>query len=275
MEPFGLPLTDEEAKLARIRSGNAPDTGEALAKIRAASGDAFLVGEIYLPSAKWQPYLEHLDAAFAFELLFSPWQAEPLRRAIAATTRGPGAAWVLSNHDFGRLATRVGPENTRAAALLLLTLPGGAFLYQGDEIGQRDGPQGESRHDRAGRDRFRHPMQWSSGPEGGFTSGEPWLPVVEPDRHNVEGQRDDPGSMLSLVRRLIELRRDLGPEFSLLDTSPGVLGFRRGDHVVALNTTGEPQPAPASGVVVLETEPGALRAGMLAPHMGILAERLG
>ncbi|MBD0283763.1 MAG: alpha-amylase, partial [Thermoleophilaceae bacterium] len=130
-EPFGLPLMGDESKLARVRSSNAPDTGEALAKIRAACGDALLVGEIYLPSAKWQPYLKHLDVAFAFELLHSPWEAGALRLAIEATTRRPGAAWVMSNHDFGRLTTRFGPENARAAALLLLTLPGPAFLYQG------------------------------------------------------------------------------------------------------------------------------------------------
>ena len=117
-EAFGLPLREDEAKLALIHSRNAPDTGEALAKIREAVGDAYLVGEVYLPSTKWQPYLDHFDAAFAFELLHAPWRADALRHAIAATTQGPGAAWVMSNHDFGRLATRFGHENARAAALL-------------------------------------------------------------------------------------------------------------------------------------------------------------
>ncbi len=144
-EPFGLPLADEEAKLSLAHSRNAPDTAEALAKIRAAVGDHFMVGEVYLPAARWQPYLDAFDAVFAFELLHASWDAEELRTAIAATTRRPGAAWVLSNHDFGRLVTRFGPENARAAALLLLTLPGTAFLYQGDEIGQADGPAGERR----------------------------------------------------------------------------------------------------------------------------------
>jgi alpha-glucosidase len=275
-EPFGLPLMEEEAKLARIHAGNAPDTGEALAKIRAACGDdAFLIGEIYLPSAKWEPYLEHLDVAFAFELLHSPWDADRMRRAIEASTRRPGAAWVMSNHDFGRLATRFGPENARAAAMLLLTLPGTAFLYQGDEIAQREGPAGESRHDRAGRDRYRHPMQWAPDPRGGFTGGEPWLPVVDPERHNVEDQRADAGSMLTLVRTLIEVRRSLGPGLRLLDTDPGVLAFERGEHVVALNLTGEPRRAPTTGDVVLETEPGSLRGGTLAAHAGVLAEALG
>ena len=274
-EPFGLPLTDEEANLARVYAGNAPDTGEALAKIREACDDAFLVGEIYLPSSKWEPYLEHLDVAFAFEVLHSPWDAAQMRGAIEATTRRRGAAWVLSNHDFGRLATRFGPENARAAAMLLLTLPGTAFLYQGDEIAQREGPAGESRYDRAGRDRYRHPMQWTPHRKGGFTTGEPWLPVVDPDRHNVEEQRDDPGSMLSLVRNLIERRRTLGPGLRLLDAAPGVLAYERGERLVALNMTGEPQPVPATGDVVLETEPGALRDGTLAAHAAVLAERLG
>ena len=83
-EPFGLPLRADEGKFAHTNSRNAPDTGEALARIREAVGDALLVGEIYLPSAKWQPYLEHLDAAFAFELL----HASLGRRAPARGDRG-------------------------------------------------------------------------------------------------------------------------------------------------------------------------------------------
>ncbi|HYP47689.1 MAG TPA: alpha-amylase family glycosyl hydrolase, partial [Thermoleophilaceae bacterium] len=154
-EPYGLPLGEEEAKLALTHSRNAPDTGEALAKIREACGDeAFLVGEVYLPSARWQPYTDHFDAVFAFELLHARWDARELRAAIEGCLRLPGkAAWVMSNHDFGRLASRFGRENERAAALLLLTLPGPAFLYQGDEIGQGDATQSDSRFDRFGRDR--------------------------------------------------------------------------------------------------------------------------
>jgi len=272
-EPFGLPLRPDEAALALSMSRNAPDTGEALAKIRAATGDALLVGEVYLPAARWQPYLESLDAAFAFELLHADWDAATLHAAIEASTRVSGrAAWVMSNHDFGRLPTRFGAENARAAAVLLLTLPGPAFLYQGDEIGQRDGPPGEARFDRAGRDGFRHPMQWEPGPGGGFTTGEPWLPVIDPDAHNVRDQRDDPGSMLTLVRDLIALRRQLSSEFTLLDAEPGVLAFRRGEHVVAINTTGERLPAPEAGPALLESELGALRDGTLGAHAAAIAE---
>jgi alpha-glucosidase len=271
-EPFGLPLREDEARLALVHSRNAPDTGEALAHIRAACGRAaFLVGEVYLPAARWQPYSDHFDAVFAFELLHAPWEAQTLRGAIEACTRIDGqAAWVMSNHDFGRLATRFGRENARAAALLLLTLPGPAFLYQGDEIGQADGPPGESGFDRAGRDRYRHPMQWDASPSGGFSTGEPWLPAVDPEEHNVEAQRDDPSSFLSMVRELIGLRRTLEDGFELLDAAEGVIAYGRGDHTVAINTTTEPLAVPLRGEPRLETEPGSLREGKLAPHAGAI-----
>jgi alpha-glucosidase len=273
-EAFGLPVSDEEAKLALSNSRNAPDTPAALARIREAVGDGVLIGEVYLPSAKWQPYLEHLDRAFAFELLHAPWEAARLRRAIEATTSRPGAAWVLSNHDFGRLVTRFGKENAHSAALVLLTLPGPAFLYQGDEIGLADGPGTEHVYDRAGRDRFRHPMQWDASPSGGFTTGEAWLPPVDPESTNVEAQRDDPRSTLSLVRDLLTLRKLLGGGLDLLDAAPGVLAYRRGDHTVAVNTTAEERPAPAAGDAILETRPGALRGRTLGAHSGVITTGL-
>jgi alpha-glucosidase len=265
-EPFGLPLTEEEARLARIYAGNAPDTGEALAKIREACGEAFLVGEVYLPSTRWQPYTDYFDAVFAFEVLHSPWDGRPLRTAIEACTRQPHAAWVMSNHDFGRLSTRFGEQNARAAAMLLLMLPGPAFLYQGDEIGQGEGPPGETYFDRAGRDRFRHPMQWDR--DGGFTTGDPWLPLVDPARCNVAEQRDDPASMLSLVRELIALRRELPGDFELLDAAEGVVAFRRGRHTVAINTSSEPLPVPLTDHPRIQTTAGALQDRVLAPHAG-------
>jgi alpha-glucosidase len=271
-EPYGLPVSDEEAKLALTNSRNAPGTSEALAKVREAVGDAFLVGEVYLPSARWQPYIEHFDAAFAFELLLASWKAPVLRAAIRGAAETGQAAWAMSNHDFGRLPTRFGAENARAAAMMLLTLPGPAFLYQGDEIGQGDGPPGESRFDRAGRDRFRHPMQWDGSRGGGFSTGEPWLPPVDPAERNVEAQRDDPDSTLSLTRKLIALRRELGDGFELLDAADGVVAYRRGDHTVAVNTTAQPRRVPLRGEARLATVHGALRSDTLAPHAGAVAQ---
>jgi alpha-glucosidase len=273
-EPFGLPLRPDEAKLSLSHSRNGPGTAEALAAIREAAGhDAFLVGEVYLPSAKWQPYLEHFDAVFAFELFFAPWEAGALRAAIEAAAsikgaRETGASWVVSNHDFPRMPNRFGSENLRVAAMLLLTLPGTSFVYQGDEIGMHDGPGADPPLDRAGRDAHRHPMQWEASPSGGFTTGTPWLPPLDPEERNVEDQRAEPGSLLGLYRRLIALRPTLGRGFRMVEAAPGVIAYERGEHLVALNTTKEERPAPAAGEVVLETAPGALRDGALAPHAG-------
>jgi alpha-glucosidase len=206
--PFALPLDEEYARLEHLYSSNSPDIREALGAIREAAGDALLVGEVYLPVAQVTPYLEHLDLAFAFELFHSPWERGRLDAAIesAKAALGDGAAWVLSNHDFPRLATRFGEEHVREAAELLLTLPGTAFIYQGEEIGMVEGPGATPPIDRAGRDGARHPMQWTA--EGGFTDGTPWLPMVDPEARNVADQRDDPGSPLNLYRDLIARRRN-------------------------------------------------------------------
>ncbi len=205
--PFALPLDEEYATLEHLYSTNSPDIREALGAIRAAAGEALLVGEVYLPAKQVTPYLEYLDLAFAFELFHSPWERGRLDAAIASASEVGGTAWVLSNHDFPRLATRFGEEHAREAAELLLSLPGTVFIYQGEEIGMLDGPGADPPIDRAGRDGARHPMQWTR--DGGFTSGAPWLPMVDPARRNVADQREDPGSLLNHYRELIAKRRRL------------------------------------------------------------------
>jgi len=264
-ETFPLPLVGESAELEHVYSADRPEVVDALAAIREAAGDALLVGEVYLPATRSARYLTQLDLVFAFELLFSPWEAEALRAAIGAAAELGRVAWVLSNHDFERLATRVGPENVRAAAVLLLTLPGAAFVYQGDEIGLPNGPGADPPYDRAGRDPLRHPMQWDASPAGGFTTGDPWLPPIDPAERNVETQRGDPGSLLELYRTLIALRRGLGDGFRLVDAEPGVVAFERGGHTVAVNTTAEPRLAPA-GELVLATHEGE----GLPPHAALI-----
>jgi alpha-glucosidase len=282
--PRVLPESNPEyAVLEHDRSRNAPDIGVAIAQLRAAVGDAFLVGEVYLRSEGLAPYLADLDAAFSFELFQAPWNAGGLRDALraAATLADGRAAWVLSNHDFPRLPDRVGAGNVRAAALLLFGLPGAAFLYQGDEIGMADGPgrpPGEEPDDRQGRDAHRHPMAWDATPGAGFTAGAPWLPVVDPGGVNVAAQEADPGSLLHLYRDLIALRRDVlrGPFALLEDTAPGVLAFCRGDaHLVALNLGDAPAPAPPAGTVLRHTHDpsrtGAAAPTTLAPGEGFAA----
>ena len=265
---FALPLMGESAELDHVYSGNRPETIDALRAIREAAGDAFLVGEVYLPTSECRRYLEVLDLVFAFEFLFSPWDAARLRAAIEPAAKLGRFAWVMSNHDFDRLATRVGPENLRAAAVLLLTLPGTAFVYQGDELGQPNGPGADPPYDRAGRDGMRHPLAWNATPTGGFTTGTPWLPVLGPAERNVESQRDDASSLLSLYRRLLDLRRGLDGSFRFLDAEPGVLAYERGNHVVAVNTTAEQREAP-EGEPILKTHVGP----RLPPHAALIVRK--
>jgi alpha-glucosidase len=271
-----LPLHPDHDALEHVHSRNAPDIGMALASLRAAVGDAFLVGEAYVPTADLPPYLEHLDVCFGFELFHSPWDAGRLRAAIdAAAAVGPKrVAWVLSNHDFRRLPDRVGETNVRAAALLLLTLPGTVFIYQGDEIGMANGPGREPPDDRAGRDPYRHPMAWDDRePAFGFTSGEPWLPATGAPDGAVAVQRADTGSLLDLYRDLIELRRSISGELEVVDAAEGVVAHRRGKHLIALNVAPEPRPAPAAHRLIRHTHHVGPRQvpTTLAPGEGFVA----
>jgi alpha-glucosidase len=270
-EPFGLPLRGDEEQLQLIHSRNDPDIVQALAVMRAAAGDALLVGEVYLRSALVTPYLEYLDTAFAFELYQSPWQADALRGAITRTLAAGSFAWVLSNHDFPRLVTRYGAENAASAALLLLTLPGLAFVYAGDEIGMPDGPGVHPPLDRAGRDKHRHPMQWEPGPRGGFTTGTPWLPLIDAPGASVAAQEGDEQSLFGLYKRLIAIRPQLGSGLEMLDGDPAVVAYRRGDYVIAINPGSVPARSPASGEVVIATQPDALATdGVLAANAAVI-----
>jgi alpha-glucosidase len=269
--PFPLPLHPEAATLEHLHSRNDPEIDIALAALREAAPHRLLVGEVYLPSDSLGAYLRSLDLVFAFEVLHARPEAATLREAIEAAARVEGIAWVLSNHDFPRLATRFGPRYAGAAAVLLLTLPGPAFVYQGDEIGMSDGPGGDPPRDRAGRDAHRHPMQWAPG--GGFTTADPWLPMLDPDERSVSVQDDDPRSLLNLYRRLIELRRDLGSGLTFLDAPPGVLAYRRGAHAVLINLAAEDRPSPVEGSVVVSTDRALddLRSG-LPPGAGVVVD---
>ena len=107
---FPFPAPAEYRALDHVHSVNDPEIGLALAALREAAGDRFLVGEVYLRAHQLGPYLEHLDLAFAFELPHGAFEVERLREVIVSASATGQAAWVLSNHDFPRVATRVGPR---------------------------------------------------------------------------------------------------------------------------------------------------------------------
>ncbi len=255
--PPALPMSAEDAKLDHVYSRNGADVGVALDAIRGAVADRFLVGEVYLPTAELGPYLGALDAAFSFDALFAGGDADRLRAAIAAGLGQPKIGWVLSNHDFSRLATRAGPGNARACALLLLSLPGPAFMLAGDEVGMGNSqPTGEPL-DRYGRDGYRMPMRWDDSPHAGFTTGTPWLATTGAQAPSVADQATDADSTLSLFRRTIALRASLGGPAALVESAPGTVVVARGDHLIAINLGDEPRSAPRTArEIVLEANPG-------------------
>ena len=218
----------------------------------------FMVTEAYPdyddPVHAYMRFYDHMDPAvaapFNFEGLMLSWQAAPWREfltkfhhALHQTKRAHAvASYAFGNHDRPRLASRLGSAVARAAALLQLTLPGMDFIYYGEELGMRDVPvplnrvqdpaaQGDPRG--MGRDPERAPMQWSAAPGGGFTTGQPWLPLASDfATHNVDSQRQDPRSFLSLYKTLIAERRHrpalcMG-DIHIFDTGcPDLLGYTR------------------------------------------------
>jgi alpha-glucosidase len=238
--PFPLPIPAEAHGLQLVHSRNDPEIAIALDALRDAAGRAPLFGEVYLPGSELAPYVEAFDAVFSFDLLHAVWDAEELAGVLERLGHSRGIAWVVSNHDFSRASTRWGTRTVAAAAMLLLTLPGSAFIYQGEEIGMCDGPQASPPLDRWGRDSFRNPMRWEPGPKGAFTTGEPWLPMADPAGPDVETQQRRPDSLLNLYRRLIEARRRLDGPVKGIRADRGGLTYMRGDrHRVWLNTGGE------------------------------------
>jgi alpha-glucosidase len=236
-----------------------------------------LVGEVvFSDPARVAKYVrdDELHMAFNFTLLHEPWNAERLRSAIdrslaALASVGAPPTWVLENHDVTRIATRYGSSAAaRAAALLLLALPGPVFLYQGQELGleEVDLPD-ELRQDpvfhrtngkRKGRDGCRVPIPWERDPPSfGFTSGEPWLPMPSSwGAASIEAQRGDDGSTLALYRRGLELRRELeGTPLAWRESPPGTLVFARGAIVCAVNFAAEGLALPPGGLLVA-SEPG-------------------
>ncbi|HVY57477.1 MAG TPA: alpha-amylase family glycosyl hydrolase [Xanthobacteraceae bacterium] len=188
--------------------------------------DRVLIGEIYLPIERLVAYygrkLEGTHLPFNFSLLETQWNARAIARLVdeyeGALPAGGWPNWVLGNHDRPRIASRVGRNQARIAAMLLLTLRGTPTMYYGDEIGMVQVPIPRERirdpFERnvpglgLGRDGARTPMQWDTGANAGFSQAEPWLPLAEDFRQeNVANQQREPGSMLNLYLRLIAERR--------------------------------------------------------------------
>jgi alpha-glucosidase len=231
---------------------------------------------------------DELHQAFNFDFLEAPWDAGRLKDVIdrelaACGPVGAPPTWVLSNHDRRRHLTRFGSEaRARAAILLMLALPGAAYLYQGEELGlpEVDVPP-DARHDplEPSRDGCRVPIPWSGDrPPFGFGPGrDSWLPTsADWATKTVAVQRSNPKSMLQLYRDALGQRRDLPPDASIRwrPAPDGVLVFERPCGLIsATNLTGEPVPIALPGGV--EPGTGQRRAGrddVAAGHLGLVQD---
>lgn len=257
-----------------VFSMNRPEVHDVLRRWRrvADETESVLVGETYvLELADLVPFYgdgrDELHLAFNFLFVHEHFEADELRAIVEdMEAHLPEAAWPVwtgSNHDAGRLTTRWcgdDPDKARVALMILLTLRGTPFLYYGDEIGLPDvrvPPERELDPAPGRRDDCRTPMHWDATPSGGFSTGEPWLPVGDTAAHNVEDQRADRGSTLHLVRDLIALRRTEPAlrtgVYRSLPAPDGAWAFARGDRfAVALNLGEQPVAVelPAGEVVI-------------------------
>jgi alpha-glucosidase len=262
-----------------------------------------LIGETYLFDLKevaryYGASGDELHLAFNFPFIFSDLStigmASIVRQTLRALPSDAAACWTGSNHDVGRYMTRWCRNDercSRCALMMLLTLPGTAFLYYGDEIAMADvavpkerllDPAGIIHWPQPGRDRCRTPMQWSSAPGAGFIESniEPWLPLGDYETCNVEAQQADERSHLAFARKLIHLRRQLkdllSTEYSELVVDDTLWAYRRGEHTeVWLNLSSDNrQVRTSSKRIVLSTHghQGILKSRVieLAPWEGII-----
>ncbi|WLQ06968.1 glycoside hydrolase family 13 protein [Arthrobacter oryzae] len=249
-----------------------------------------------------------LGQAFNFDLLQADFDADEFHEIITrnlaeATATGASSTWVFSNHDVVRHATRyglpkgggvhakgqdgkgwllagapaeeldveLGLRRARAASLLMLALPGSAYLYQGEELGLQEVAEipDSERQDPSffrnkgveiGRDGCRVPLPWAAeGSSFGFGAGDAHLP--QPAwfaRYAVDAQDGVEGSTLELYRKALKLRRELqtAEELEWVETgNPKVLQFsRHGGWQSVTNFGDEPVEIPA-GEVLLSSAP--------------------
>ena len=268
--PAYVPGRPPHERLLPLYTTDRPEVHAVIAELRRvvdAFEDRVLIGEIYLPVDRLVAYygaeLGGAHLPFNFVLLSAPWNARDIGRLVAeyeaALPPGGWPNWVLGNHDRPRVASRIGRDQARIAAMLLLTLRGTPTIYYGDEIGMTQVPIPPERVQDPfeknvpgigiGRDGCRTPMQWSAGRGADFSTGNSWLPLAKDFRsENVENQRADPASILNLHRRLIALRRSrpalTAGAYRPLAAEGALLLYRRehaGDQVtVALNLGREP-----------------------------------
>ncbi len=259
--------------------------------------------------AKWVRPDEY-HQTFNFGYLETPWAKEPLVKVISDSLEafgsvGAPSTWVLSNHDVIRHVSRFGVEKPppqgsgigpgmeqpdeelgqkrgRAATAFMLGIPGGAYLYQGEELGlpehttlegkyRQDPTFSRTKGERVGRDGCRVPLPWEAngGVSFGFNStGKSWLPAPATyKKYARDVQEGVSGSTLELYKKLIAERKKLAlgsgefrwaPEYS----SANSLAYVNNGVLVLSNFGPELITVPA-GEVIVSTQSSLTAGGQL------------
>ena len=309
----GRPLTRPVDYQQPLYNKSQPDMPRFLERIRRLTDsydERFTVAEIGGNDSESDMHLytegqARLHTAYGFNFLYAE-QLTPalVRKALQAwpATEGTGwPSWAFSNHDAPRAVSRwAAPEHradcARLAMLLLVTLRGNIFLYQGEELGLAQAqigyadlqdPEAIANWPRTlGRDGARTPMPWrAEATQAGFTTGKPWLPIsAEHVALAVDRQQNEPGSQLALTRRLLALRNHnealrIGAQ-RFLDAPDPLLAFERTTDQQQLlclfnlsaNSCQWPPQLPGKWRIIEQVGDGQLTS--LGPFAGLIASRL-
>ena len=275
-------------------------------------GDRMAVAEAWVsPASRIARYVraDELQNSFNFEMLTTLWDAKEIRTKIdnsieALAEVGAPTSWVFNNHDVVRSVDRLdlgltnhgdttlsrqgdpkklniarGTLRARSATLMTLALPGGTYLYQGEELGLpevRDLPEDRltdprwkmSGYQDRGRDGCRVPLPWSSDPKGGFGFStndalkldECWLPQSPwMGKYAVDTQDGVEGSTLSMYREALAIRKNEaglgdGP-MEWIEAGKDVVAFERpGDFACYINF-GAPIQLPSNSQILVSSGP--------------------
>ena len=271
-------------------------------------GDRMAVAEAWVsPASRIARYVrpDELQNSFNFEMLTTLWKAEEIKKKInhsidALAEVGAPTSWVFNNHDVVRSVDRLdlgltnhsdttllrqgdpakfdinrGTLRARSAALMMLALPGGAYLYQGEELALpevRDIPEARLTDPRwkmsgyldRGRDGCRVPLPWSSNPEGAFgfsndeslTPDQAWLPQSPWwGQFSVDSQDGIENSTLNMYREALSIRKveqGLGDgEMEWIEAGADVVAFERPGGFACYINFGTAIQLPANSQILL------------------------
>ena len=308
------------------KTDNLPGVHTVMAEMRAEAdkfstskypGARVFIGETYLPNIfellKQYGTPEHPEFQLPMDtqvLLINKMDASAFRSKLEDAESELGSnvpLLVFDNHDNPRIDARYGDgvhdtDIERVLATVLFANRGAALFYNGDEIGMKTTPPTRKEDVKdpigitgwpkeKGRDGERTPMQWTPGPNAGFTSPnvKPWLPVPPNNATiDVETEKSDPNSLYAWYRTLIHLKKSNAAfsegEDTMLDSqNTKVLSWKRQAAgapavVVALNFTAEPQTVNLVGpglpdgplTTLLKTpggaDPPSLKSILLGPY---------